>query len=279
MDTFAALALATEPPERELLKRQPVKHDDSLLTVHMAKTIVGQSIYQIIWLTFILFFLPDYSVSVTGEAITSQVFNPGMSSCCSSFIDNYDTVMANCGLLTNSTIDESADLSCCSTYEGWSNVQRGDSPYECMWPPVKSNGDLDYTHFTLFFQVFVMMQVFNQINCRKLKSSELNVFKGFFNNFLFLFIMVVTVVVQFILVQFGGRAVNCSGLSMNLHMFCLFIGAGGLAFGVLFRMVPTKLFGFLKLPDGAISVANTGGDFTTMLRKKTTRSLGLSSKA
>ena len=32
MDTFAALALATEPPNNELLNRMPVKPDDSLIT-------------------------------------------------------------------------------------------------------------------------------------------------------------------------------------------------------------------------------------------------------
>ena len=50
-------------------------------------------------------------------------------------------------------------------------------------------------HFTLIFHTFVFMQVFNEINCRKLGESEFNVFGKFFNNGLFIFIMVVTIIV------------------------------------------------------------------------------------
>ena len=34
-------------------------------------------------------------------------------------------------------------------------------------------------HFTMFFNIFVFMQVFNEINSRKLKREEINVFDGF----------------------------------------------------------------------------------------------------
>lgn len=39
------------------------------------------------------------------------------------------------------------------------------------------------------------MQLFNQINARKLGSREFNVFAGFFNNGLFLFIAAITFVI------------------------------------------------------------------------------------
>lgn len=41
MDTFAALALATEPPSEELLKEQPYKRDDIIVTAVMWRNIVG----------------------------------------------------------------------------------------------------------------------------------------------------------------------------------------------------------------------------------------------
>ena len=69
-------------------------------------------------------------------------------------------------------------------------------------------------HFTLIFHTFVFMQVFNEINCRKLGESEFNVFSSFFDNGLFIFILVLTVGVQIILVQFGGEAVKCSALTL-----------------------------------------------------------------
>ena len=63
-DTLAALALATEPPNPKLLKRSPVKHTDSLLTLDMMKNILGQIIYQLTVLFFILFCL-FFSISLT----------------------------------------------------------------------------------------------------------------------------------------------------------------------------------------------------------------------
>lgn len=51
------------------------------------------------------------------------------------------------------------------------------------------------TLYTIIFHSFVFMQIFNEINSRKLGDRDFNVFKGFFNNGLFLFIIVSTLVV------------------------------------------------------------------------------------
>ncbi|KAJ3414637.1 plasma membrane calcium [Chytridiales sp. JEL 0842] len=48
MDTFAALALATDPPTPEVLDRPPARKSDSLINFDMWKMIVIQGIYQII---------------------------------------------------------------------------------------------------------------------------------------------------------------------------------------------------------------------------------------
>ncbi|KMT19120.1 hypothetical protein BVRB_1g015170 [Beta vulgaris subsp. vulgaris] len=51
MDTLGALALATEPPSDELMKRQPVGRKGSIISNVMWRNILGQSIYQfvVIW--------------------------------------------------------------------------------------------------------------------------------------------------------------------------------------------------------------------------------------
>ena len=48
MDTFAALALATEPPIPELLDRKPYGRHDSLITKNMWVHIIGQGLYQLV---------------------------------------------------------------------------------------------------------------------------------------------------------------------------------------------------------------------------------------
>jgi Ca2+-transporting ATPase len=41
MDSFAAIALATEPPSDSLLDRMPYKKNESIITAAMWKTILG----------------------------------------------------------------------------------------------------------------------------------------------------------------------------------------------------------------------------------------------
>lgn len=55
MDTFAALALATDPPAHSILDRKPDPKSAPLITVNMWKMIVGQAIYQLV-ITFVLNF-------------------------------------------------------------------------------------------------------------------------------------------------------------------------------------------------------------------------------
>ncbi|KAJ4221209.1 plasma membrane calcium [Fusarium oxysporum] len=55
MDTFAALALATDPPTRSVLDRKPDRKSAPLITLRMAKMIIGQAICQLV-ITFVLNF-------------------------------------------------------------------------------------------------------------------------------------------------------------------------------------------------------------------------------
>lgn len=55
MDTFAALALATDPPTRNMLNRKPDPKHAPLITLNMWKMIIGQAIYQLV-VTLVLHF-------------------------------------------------------------------------------------------------------------------------------------------------------------------------------------------------------------------------------
>ncbi|KAI5369853.1 Putative P-type ATPase, HAD superfamily, P-type ATPase, transmembrane domain superfamily [Septoria linicola] len=55
MDTMAALALATDPPSRQILNRKPDPKSAPLFSVTMWKMIIGQAIYQLT-VTLILYF-------------------------------------------------------------------------------------------------------------------------------------------------------------------------------------------------------------------------------
>lgn len=55
MDTFAALALATDPPTSKILDRKPQRKGARLITMNMWKMIIGQAIFQLT-VTLILYF-------------------------------------------------------------------------------------------------------------------------------------------------------------------------------------------------------------------------------
>jgi Ca2+-transporting ATPase len=48
MDTFAALALATDPPTPHILDRRPEPRSAPLINLTMWKMIIGQSIFQLV---------------------------------------------------------------------------------------------------------------------------------------------------------------------------------------------------------------------------------------
>lgn len=56
MDTFAALALATEPPAFDILTRQPYKKDNPIVTELMWRNVMGHGVYQIIVLSVLILF-------------------------------------------------------------------------------------------------------------------------------------------------------------------------------------------------------------------------------
>ena len=93
-------------------------------------------------------------------------------------------------------------------------------------------------HFTIFFNIFVFMQVFNSINARKLQKDEYNVFSGILGNWLYLLIQTIIVVGQIILVTFGGRAVRTHALSVSQHCMCIGIAACTLVWGFFVKLLP-----------------------------------------
>jgi len=72
MDTFAALALATDPPTRSLLDRKPDPKSAPLITLRMWKMIIGQAIYQLV-VTFILYFAGESILSYHSDREKAQL--------------------------------------------------------------------------------------------------------------------------------------------------------------------------------------------------------------
>ncbi|KAM6217727.1 plasma membrane calcium-transporting ATPase 4 isoform 2-T2 [Rhynchocyon petersi] len=177
MDTFASLALATEPPTDSLLKRRPYGRNKPLISRTMMKNILGHAVYQLTVIFLLVF---------AGEK----------------FFD----------------IDSGRNAPLHS-------------------PPSQ--------HYTIVFNTFVLMQLFNEINSRKI-HGERNVFAGIFRNVIFCCVVLGTFISQILIVEFGGKPFSCTGLTLCQWFWCLFIGIGELLWGQLISAIPTQSLKFLK---------------------------------
>lgn len=105
-------------------------------------------------------------------------------------------------------------------------------------PPIEFEPTQGSLNWSVFFNVFVMLQLFNEFNARRLPTaeklrstlSEWNVFQGVFTNPNFVVIIITTFSLQILMVQFGGVAVNVvpGGLTKSQWIFCVGAGAGSL---------------------------------------------------
>uniref|UniRef100_A0A667ZHM6 Calcium-transporting ATPase n=1 Tax=Myripristis murdjan TaxID=586833 RepID=A0A667ZHM6_9TELE len=100
-------------------------------------------------------------------------------------------------------------------------------------------------HYTIVFNVFVMMQLFNEINARKI-HGERNVFEGVYRNPIFCSVVLGTFALQIVIVQFGGKPFSCTALTIDQWLWCVFIGVGELLWGQLISAIPTHHLKFLK---------------------------------
>jgi Ca2+-transporting ATPase len=124
MDSFAALALSTDPPNEKLLLQKPQRRASPLITFPMWKQIILSGVFQV--------------------GITLGLLGIGGRILDSLGVDGSDE-----GLLR-----------------------------------------------TFIFTVFVMLQVFNEVNCRSVDEDEGGVFAGLWKNPYFIGIIVLTIVGQ-----------------------------------------------------------------------------------
>ncbi|KAL8485097.1 hypothetical protein ACS0TY_027409 [Phlomoides rotata] len=172
MDTLGALALATERPSEELMKKRPVGRTEPLITNVMWRNLMAQAMYQIAVLLTLEF---------RGEAI----------------------------LGINEKVKD-----------------------------------------TLIFNAFVLCQIFNEFNARKIEKK--NVFEGILKNKLFVGIIGVTVVLQVVMVEFLNKFADTKRLNLWEWGMCIGIAAASwpIGFAVKFISVPERpLSSYIKLKN------------------------------
>ena len=124
--------------------------------------------------------------------------------------------------------------------------------------------------YTIVFQTFVFMQLFNQINARKLGEREWNVFASFFNNFMFIAILIITFGVQMLIVEYGGRYMRAYPLSMRDNGICAAIASFTLIWGLILKCIPARWFEWIRLEEKEMSEAEEQESMVASLKKSRT---------
>merc|ERR1712223_395096 len=97
-------------------------------------------------------------------------------------------------------------------------------------------------HFTMIFNVFVLMTLFNEINARKIHGQR-NVFKGFFSNPIYYVIWISTFVSQVLIIEFGSLLFSTVPLNIEQWTWSVLLGVGTLLWQQVVTSVPTAWFG------------------------------------
>ncbi|KAI8800516.1 hypothetical protein BJ742DRAFT_860020 [Cladochytrium replicatum] len=87
---------------------------------------------------------------------------------------------------------------------------------------------------TIVFTTFILMQISNETMARQL-NGEINVFKGFFRNKVFLLIMVIIAGIQVLVVMFGQGFVQTVSLDWQGWVLCISIALGNFPWMLLAR--------------------------------------------
>lgn len=94
---------------------------------------------------------------------------------------------------------------------------------------------------TMVFNTFVWMQIFNELNNRRL-DNKFNIFEGMFRNYYFLAITAVMVAGQVLIVFIGGAAFGITRIDGAQWAVCILCALPCLLWAVLLRCIPDAYF-------------------------------------
>ncbi|KAI0400155.1 calcium-translocating P-type ATPase [Xylaria palmicola] len=169
MDTFAALALATDPPTDKILDRLPQPKSAPLITTNMWKMIMGQTLFQLI-VTFVLYFAGNQILGYDPNNATQQ-----------------------------------KELN------------------------------------TMVFNTFVWMQIFNELNNRRL-DNKFNIFEGVHRNPFFIGITILMVGLQILIIFVGGAAFEIKPINGTQWAICVVTAFVCLPWAIVLRLFPDQWF-------------------------------------
>jgi len=188
MDSLASLALATELPREELLKRPPYRKKEYIISRKMVKHILGQAIFQAIIL-FVFVFAGAYFLPEDPEQKCVWKEGKRIPYC----------KMYNQSMLPKATVMDGM------LYDY--NME----PHYKLYAHFTAS-----RHLTIVFNMFVWLQIFNMLCARKI-NDEINIFEGIHTNGMFIGVLIAIAGLQ-VFIMFSGSIDDTIAQAFSVHV-------------------------------------------------------------
>ena len=266
MDSLGSLALSTEDPSDELLYRRPHSKREYIINNIMWKMIIVQSLVQ--------FSLVLYMYLYGSNFIEED--NPERLNMIRQLENCFGDFPAEVSEFKNHKVYYYIMDGKKSSWDPMKHLRRNLDPKVCFFFD-RTQFEEDqinnlyeaykwYTstygntvHMTMIFNTFVFYSLFNQINSRII-NNNLNIFHRILDNWMFIAVTGTEMVIQFLLVQYGGLVFKCNkeGLTLSQWEWCL--GLAAITFVVNFCLKFIKLEALCEFDWGKIFCCPSRGN-------------------
>jgi len=227
MDTFAAIALSTEPPMEKILKSPPTSRS-SILTASIWRQVLGLALWNFLMVIFLYIFGVYIGGLMSFEYYGHKVTTADPDDC-AKYLEGPDAV------------------------KNIEKMEKAKDPVfdKCLpyW-----GGQMKLKMFTYVFCTFVFSQVFNYFNCRKIGQREINVFERIFTKVNIYFWLAIAFVVffQWFMVQYLFALTRTTPLTRSEWGACIVAGAMVIPIAALLKLTGPgllKIIPFTKFVD------------------------------
>ena len=245
INSFVFISFITEGGNDDTLNQRPISKKEYLINNTMWKMILVQTFIPLILILFIYFFGANFIIENNPERID---IIKNLNNCFDKFMP--ETSLANEDIYYimdgkkyfwdyKKFIKNNSDINSCffmdNTKFKQNQINNLNDAYN-WYNSVYGNT----AHMTIVFNTFVFYILFNQINCRII-NNNLNIFKGFFKNKIFILLYSIEILLQILIVQYGGLFFKCNKLGLTLSQWEWCICLASITFVVNFI---SKLFNF-----------------------------------
>jgi len=235
MDSLGSLALATEQPHEDILKRKPNSRKEYIINYLMWKHIIGHSIVLIIIILIMYLKSPDFLLEDDKTRIAEAVL---VHSCYGKWPGRGPNSNGDYYIMSGSILEWVADQ----------YLIVGKTKVECGY--YSENIDMttaldtyknaygNTAQMTIIFNIFVIYTLFNQINARVI-NDDFNILYHIEKNLYFICLIFIEMGLQAILIQFCGDFFSTSkgGLTGRQWGYCF--GFSSIAFitGIILKII------------------------------------------